>query len=262
MILRRLFVALLVLAATPAFTHDLYLVPLKDGRVCARIGEEFPQSTNGITADRIASFRMAGASTADLKGKEEAKEKQFCAPLPAGSGVVEMTVFPRFIRIPAKDFNSYIHGEQLRQPLAARASAPANEREGRELYSRYVKALVGQSDRATQPVGHTLEIVPQRDPATLKPGEELPVIVLFNGKPLSDVAVFAVYAGAKLEGHSYPVEAHTGQAGRASLKLDRPGLWYARLIHMVPAQGDPEIDWRSFFATLTFEVPPAKEAKQ
>lgn len=251
-----------VLFAVTASAHDLYLVPLKGQRVCARIGEVFPQSTNGITADRVASFRMVGASTKELKGKEEPRAKQFCAPLPAESGVVEMTVFPRFIRLQAKDFNSYINGEQLRQPLAARGGAPANEREGRELYSRYSKALVGQSPNATQPLGHTLEIVPERDPATLKPGEALPVVVLFQGKPLPDVALFAVYAGAKLEGHQYPVEAHTDQAGRASLKLDRPGLWYARLIHMVPTQGDPEIDWRSFFTTLTFEVPAAKQAKQ
>jgi hypothetical protein len=58
-----------------------------------------------------------------------------------------------------------------------------------------------------------------------------------------------------LNGHEYPVTTRTDAEGRANLKLDRPGLWYARIIYMEPAQNDPEIDWRSYFSTTTFEVP-------
>jgi len=243
--------------------HDLWLatdLAGARGRVCARIGEHFPVSSNGVTADRVEAFQVRTEGGVE-KLKGIAEKKQFCAPLAksAGTGVAEMTVHPRYIRLEAKDFNGYIEGEGFAAVIDARRKSGKTDAEGRELYSRFAKILIGGAGGlATRPVGHVLEIVPEKDPATLVASEPLPVQVLFRGKPLAGVRVSAAYAGAEMKGHEFPVGAETDGEGRALLKLDRAGLWYARLIHMVAAQDDPQIEWRSFFATLTFEV-PAKE---
>ena len=251
--------ALAVLAfAGSADAHDLYLVTEiagAEGKVCARIGEKFPESAGAVTADRLELFQLrAGSGVTPLKGAKEAD--QFCAALATqGPAMAEIIVHPRFIKLSAKDFNAYIEGEKFSHAVRMRQAGGKQDAEGRELYSRYGKLLIGGlGERATRPVGHILEIVPEKDPAGLKPGEPLRVQVLFRGKPLTGAHVGAVYAGAVLTGHDFPVLAETGQDGTAVLKLDRPGLWYARLIHMTPAQGDPEIDWRSYFATLTFSL--------
>ncbi len=244
--------------------HDLWLVTGvagARGRVCARIGEHFPTSSNGVTADRVEVFQLRSEGGAQpLTGAKE--KKQFCAPLPkpgAPAGVAEIIVHPRFIRLGAKDFNSYIEGEGFASVIAAREQSGKADAEGRELYSRFSKAVMGGAGSlATRPLGHVLEIVPEKDPATLAEGEPLAVQILFRGKPLAGVRVSAAWAGAEMKGHEFPVAAETDAQGRALLRLDRTGLWYARLIHMVPAQDDPQIDWRSFFATLTFEVPAKK----
>lgn len=257
---------LIVFLSSFAWTHDLYLVSGVKGaeqKICARIGEEFPASTNAVTTDRINSFRlMTARQTVALKG--EVTEKQYCAPIEAPEdGVAEMTVQPRFIRLSAKDFNGYVHGEGLASVVQIREQRQQTEAEGRELYSRYSKLLLGRiGDLATRAIGHALEIVPEQDPASLAAGDTLTVTVLFRGKPLANAQVSAVYSGAKLHGHEYPVTTRTDSNGRAILKLDRPGLWYARLIYMVPAENDPEVDWRSYFSTLTFSIgderqPPA-----
>jgi uncharacterized GH25 family protein len=172
------------------------------------------------------------------------------------AAIAEIVVHPRFIRLDAKDFDSYIEGEGFNSVIAARRQSGKTNAEGRELYSRFSKLLIGRNGNlATRPLGHVLEIVPEKDPAMLAAGEPLPVQVLFRGKPLGGVRVSAAYAGAEMKGHDFPLTAETGPDGRVLLKLDRAGLWYARLIHMVAAQDDPQIDWRSFFSTLTFEVP-------
>lgn len=247
--------AVLLLLALPAAAHDLYMV-VDGNKVCARVGEHFPDSMSTMPANRPGSWQARGAAVTKLTGTAEEAKKQLCAPLPAGSKVVEMTVNPLFIRLQAKDFNGYIEGEGFKSVIAARKAKGATESEGRELYSRYTKLILpGAGAEATKALGHVAEIVPEKSPDQLKAGESLPVRVVFRGKPLAGVRVSAVYAGAKLEGHTYPVNAQTDAKGRALLKLDRPGLWYARLIHMVPAENDPDIDWRSFFVTLTFEVP-------
>lgn len=246
------------LLAASCAAHDLWLVSETKGggrRVCARIGEHFPESMNAVSADRVERFQMrTGGSVRPLMGAK--RGKQFCAPGAAESGVAEMIVAPRYIRLATEDFNGYIEGEGFKDVIRARKESGRSASEGRELYSRYAKLLLGANGAVSrEPLGHALEIVPEKDPTTLGNDEPLAVRVLFLGKPLAGVRVSAMYAGAKVTGHEFPVTAETDTNGRAELKLDRPGLWYARLIHMVEAQGDPEIEWRSFFATLTFEVP-------
>jgi hypothetical protein len=238
-----------------ASAHDLYLTLESVKGVCAGIGEHFPYSENAITADRLALFRVRDNRGATrLAGK--IVSRQFCARVSnTDQFLAETVVQPKFIKLAAKDFNSYIHGEGLTQIEKQRADDGKHADDGRELYSRYSKPLVGKLSRdASQLLGHTLEIIPQRDPAELKAGETLQVQVLFKGKPLRNAQVSAVYENAKPAGHEYPVTTRTDESGVAELKLDRGGLWYARLIYMEPAQNDPEIDWRSYFSTLTFSI--------
>lgn len=249
----------LLLLTSASLAHDLYLVSgVQDAKdkVCARIGEEFPESMNAVTADRLNSFSYQSRDGKRVGLTGNVQEKQFCAALPAPPpAVVEVTVQPRFIKLEANDFNSYIEGEGLVNIQRLRRERKQEDAPGRELYSRYAKLLTGPvSSIVSKPLGHALEIVPTKDPRELSAEEPLMVTVLFEGRPLADVQVSAVYAGAKLKGHSYPISTRTDSEGHAVLKLDRAGLWYARLIYMRPAQDDPEVDWRSYFATLTFEV--------
>lgn len=252
---------LMAVLSVPLAAHDLYLVTGVRGaenNVCARIGEHFPDSTNGITLDRVVRFQVRDAGVAkDLFAGAREEPKQLCAPLQNGPALVEMVVRPRFIELSAKDFNAYIHGENLREVIRLREQRNQTQAEGRELYSRYAKLIVGDAEDATRPLGHELEIVPEKNPSQLKPGETLLVRILFHGQPLSGVRVSAVYEGAEPKGHEFPVTAETDEQGRARLRLDRSGLWYARLIHMVPAENERDADWRSFFATLTFRVEAA-----
>lgn len=210
---------------------------------------------NGITADRVELFRAHQQNHVEvLAGVEQ--PKQFCASLPKGADPVEMIVRPRFIKLAAKDFNSYIRGEGFKRVIRLREQRGRTQAEGRELYSRYAKLLVGDAGLdATRALGHELEIVPDKNPSDLRAGDSIPVRILFRGRPLAGARVSAIYEGAELKGHEYPVTSETDEQGRVVLKLDRSGLWYVRLIHMIPADGEKDADWRSFFATLTFRVP-------
>jgi hypothetical protein len=257
----RLFAVLFLLPAVvlSAAAHDLYLVSGvagAEGKVCARIGERFPESTNLLAATRVELFQVRTAKeTLPLKG-EPAEGNQLCAPRPGGEpAIAEMVVHPTFIKLEGKSFTEYITGEGFKHVIRERELEGETDAPGRELYSRYAKVLLGSLGKlASAPLGHALEIVPDVDPATHDIAQPLPVRIIYRGRMLGDAQVAAVYAGAPMEGHEFPVVTRTDREGRALLKLDRPGLWYARLIHMVPLEDDPEVHWRSFFATLTFEV--------
>jgi hypothetical protein len=87
-------------------------------------------------------------------------------------------------------------------------------------------------------VGLMLEIVPEADPYTLKPGESLPVQVLLQGKPTP-----CVVKTQRLDGSGAVMEEKTGGAGKARAPLSGPGKW---LISASTADG--------ISSTLTFEV--------
>ncbi|HUQ49578.1 MAG TPA: DUF4198 domain-containing protein [Terriglobales bacterium] len=277
--------AAVILFTSTALAHDLFLVPVgqgKDRKICVRVGEHFPASQNAMPLNRAGIFQARYGGIQKLADKLQVDEaaKQTCAPLPASaptgidsatgsiSGIVEITVNPVFIRLAAKDFNGYIEGEGFAKVIAARKQSGQEQSEGRELYSRYAKLILPNAQGVDKPLGHTLEIVPDSprvgrlgfSKIATEPGiQNLSVRVLFKGKPLVGVRLSAMYAGYHApkgtDPHALPVNSTTDADGRAILKLDRPGMWYARLIYMEPAMNDPEVDWRSYFATLTFEVP-------
>jgi len=123
----------------------------------------------------------------------------------------------------------------------------------RESYAKYAKAIVnvgaeGSRDLATRPVGLRIEIVPLRDPGVVGADEALPVQVLFDGRPLEGVYVYALAAGSEAyaDGH------RTDENGRASVPLPARGLMSLHCIHMRPHADPGEADWESFFATVSF----------
>lgn len=234
--------------------HDMWLVtgiPGAEDKVCARIGERFPDTVNAPTADRVTLFQFRSRGAVE-KLNGTLADKQFCAPLfQAKDGVAEMVVHPRLNRIDYKRFAEFVRGEGLQHVVRPTDSGAG---EVGYLYSRYSKLLVGgagESGLATEALGHVLEIIPMNPPAASL--SDFQVRVMFRGKPLANAQVAAVHEGASPEAYQFPVVARTDAQGVAVLKLTRPGLWYARLIHTIPTD-DPEFQWHHFFATLTFRV--------
>jgi hypothetical protein len=128
-----------------------------------------------------------------------------------------------------------------------------------EAFSRCAKALVagrGDSDGAhDRIVGLPLEIVPLRNPMQLQPNQPLPVRVLLAGVPL----VGARVAAYRVADPGQSIEARTNERGVAELTVRRPGFWVVKCVHITPTPGGPA-DWRSLWATLTFEhgIAPAR----
>ena len=81
---------------------------------------------------------------------------------------------------------------------------PKNEVPGAttcERYSRAAKGIVNiggaSDDFVTKPVGTKLEIVPLVNPAKVKTGQDFPIQVLYDGKPLRNAQVKGTFEGNK-----------------------------------------------------------------
>ncbi|MGH9324871.1 MAG: DUF4198 domain-containing protein [Vicinamibacteria bacterium] len=265
---RGAWLALLVLVLpSSGWPHDLWMVPGKyrlradePTRVFINNGDSFPESLTLVGGHRIAEMRSwspAGElqfSEFRVDGKSLTFEFQSSAE---GVHVLGLATRPRTVRMKAEDFEAYLAEERLTAIAAMREELGESAEPAVERYAKWAKAVVGVepvpaegASLWSEPVGHRLEIVPLDYPNRLEPGGTLRIRVLFEGAPLAGAAI----VGARASGPAREIEIAADASGEAALTVTAPGRWYVRAIHMIRLQGDPDVQWESYWGTLTFEV--------
>ena len=200
----------------------------------------------------VAAFDDTLVSVPGSPGRDPAGSLVFERP---GLAVLGYRSRTGSTELPAARFEAYLREEGLEYVIALRGHQGESQRPGRELFSRCAKALVqvGGSGGVgyDRRLGFMLELVPERSPYGLLPGDTLAVRLLFRDRPLKDAQVAAVHASAPTS----PLLLRTDTDGRVHLPLAREGMWLVKSVHMVPAAGESPADWESFWASLTFELP-------
>lgn len=180
----------------------------------------------------------------------------------AGTYVIGVSTKPRVFTLSAEDFNGYLEHDGVLDMLERRKEQGRMGEEATERYSKHVKALAQVGEARTETFGHRLdypiEFVPLQNPYELGVGDELELRLLRAGEPVAGQLVYAShegYHGHDEEGaHVEAVRTRTDDAGVARIPLSHAGAWYVRTIHMVETPDEPDVDYESNWATLTFEV--------
>jgi len=262
---RLVFSLVLFLSVLPAWGHDLWLLPAESvtaGKpilVRANVGMDFPRSEHAPDPALFKRRLLIGPDGKEGEPKAAGKDGksgllEFEATKP-GIYIVGVETQPKLITLKADAFNAYLIDDGLPHIYRLRHKEKTLDQPGRERYSKYPKALVrvgnGGGGDPCKPAGLLLEIVPLRDPFALKPGNALPVRVLFRGKPLADANVGWQHPGDGNVARGY---VRTDDKGQAHIPIARPGLMTIRLTHMTRPKAK-DYEWESFWTTLTFRVP-------
>jgi hypothetical protein len=162
---------------------------------------------------------------------------------------------PSAIEMPAEKFNQYVKDEGLDAVAAVRAGRHETGASARELFARCAKSLVlsgspseAQGDRV---LGFTLELVAERNPYAIRTGEELPVRLTYENRPLPGALVIAM----NRLNPSEKLSSRTDSDGRVRFRVRAGGMWLIKAVHMVPAPAGSNAEWASFWASLTFALP-------
>jgi uncharacterized GH25 family protein len=159
------------------------------------------------------------------------------------------------VSIDGAKFEEYLKEEGLEKIAAIRARRGETGKPAKEVFSRCAKALL-DAGNAPGKAGYdrrldfTLELLPEKTPYGLEPGDTLPVRLLLEGRPLSGALVQALL-------HLDPAAktaARTDRDGRARLRLRRGGFWMIKAVEMGPAPQGAGADWQSLWASLTFDT--------
>jgi uncharacterized GH25 family protein len=161
-----------------------------------------------------------------------------------------------YISIEPAIFDQYIALENYQTAINARKEKTPTR--GRERYSRFLKTYVQVGSENTEdfkkPIGFTIEIIPNNNPALLKVGDQLEVQLLYNGKPLAGRRIMGTYENYSSKPEDYAQTVETDKKGKAWFKITNPGIWMIRSNHMIPIKDDPKADWESFWSNMTFQV--------
>ena len=262
-LLRRLLACLFLLIALPAFAHDTWLQPRRSSVLPGTIaqldltsGDKFPTPEFALKPERVATARARlDGKTSDLSAPApEKKSVEFRVALSnPGVAAIWLSLAPQPIQLKGGEVKHYL--DEIDAPAAIRqawASAKGS-RQWREVYSKHAKTFVrvGQpkADNSwNQPVGLPLEIVPEKDPTSLRAGDEFPVRVLKNGAPLADFSLGIVREGSSLRSFQ-----KTDAKGHVAFKVGRSGRWLLRGTELRNST-KPATEWESDFTTLTFDV--------
>lgn len=246
----------------PVAAHDLYLLPSSfDVIVGERLiivindGDAFPRSEAAAPLDQLrdadlispaAVYNITNLHTAENRVVGEAHIKA------KGTLILTVRSIPTYVDLPSPAFREYLKREGLTGVLSQHVEGqPARER-----YSKYAKALI-QSESGDEfyshVVGFMIEIVPEKNPFSLHPGDELPVQVLVRGKPAADLQIEA--ARAETDPADVKATGRTDASGHAMIPIDGAGKWRLHTVSMHKCS-DPTLGqcWESFGASLTFEI--------
>ena len=258
------------LVSAPALrAHDLWIEPSSfrpvESQLFAvrlRVGEAFRGEAVPRDEKRIERFVAVGPGGEIFLNGTDGTDPAGFAVLPTpGTWVLIYDNRPATLELEGPKFEAYLAEEGLERISELRAQRGQTAAPGREIYSRCAKALVtvgaGSADGFDRTVGLPLELIPEASPSVLPatPADtaELPVKLLFRGKPLAGALVVAV----PRDKPDARVSGRTGADGRVRLRLDHAGDWLVKTVHMEPAPTDSAAnsggaDWESFWASLTF----------
>jgi uncharacterized GH25 family protein len=257
------FAALLGVVSAPLLAHDFWIEPSSfrpqpGARISVRLrvgqhlqGDPMPRDPRYI--ERFAAVGVGGEM--EIRGLSGGEPAGYAAFLRPGTYWLVYDSSHDRLQLDAAKFDRYLGEEGLERIRKLRTARRAGDGPVQEMFSRCAKSLIAVGDGSgpgyDKVLGLELELVPERNPYALKPGEELPLRLLYHGKPLAGALLVAIPGGAP----DAQVAARSDGSGRAGLRLDRSGLWLVKAVHMVPAPKGSGADWESLWASITFELP-------
>ena len=257
-----LVVAAVALSGASLIAHDMWIEPVtfspERGQIVSvrlRVGQDLlgdPLPRDPALVNQFVVEDTAGRRP--VIGRDGADPAGFFLVNSPGLAVIGYRSNPSAIEMAAEKFNQYVKDEGLDAVAALRARRNETGASAHEIFSRCAKSLVlsgspsdAQGDRR---LGFTLELVAERNPYALRAGQDLPVRLTYENRPLAGALVVAM----NRLNPSEKLTARSDNDGRVRFKLRPGGMWLIKAVHMVPAPAGTKAEWASFWASLTFEL--------
>lgn len=250
----------LFIRGEPTRAHDFWIEPStffpSANSVVAlslRVGVNWHGGPVQRAESRIRRFVVwSDQGERDIPGLEGADPAGYIRVAGPGLQIVAYESYSEPMDLSGEIFERHLKEEGLEALSELRAERNETDLPAKERFTRCAKTLlrVGEdaSPAPSRDFGMPLEILAESSPFAFQPTGEFECRIRFRRCEPAGVMVRAL-----LRGEEVPRESHrTDEQGRARFRLDRPGVWMIKCVHMPPV--DVNAEWESYWATLTFEV--------
>lgn len=239
----------LVAAATAAQAHDVWITIDKAGGECRGVvNYGHPQDRPPALADKIVDFAL-------MDGEKRASLMDGLTQTQTGAAItVSSKPFDCGHALLALHYENgfWVKTQGGSYRNATKRSVPDALD---SLWSvKFAKGVTGRGAPWSTVMGYQLEIVPLADPAAKKSGDSLPVRVLFQGEPLSNIAVERTDGTTLIKEEDIP-RFTTDKDGIALVQIPNTGPQLLAVDYKVSPSKTPELanaDLRN--ATFSFVV--------
>jgi uncharacterized GH25 family protein len=171
-----------------------------------------------------------------------------------GTQLLAMKSNAAYIELAADKFNEYLKEDGLENILEERKKKNLLDRPSKENYTRFTKLLVQAGsktdDTYKKNIGFRIEIIPQNNPYTLKSGDYMQCLVLFEGKPLPHALV---KVWSRLNNTTFLQNLYTENDGTVKFPISTKGAWMVSTVKMI--SGDlPTSQYHSLWGSLVFGI--------
>jgi uncharacterized GH25 family protein len=254
--------AVVALSHAPLMAHDMWIEPTTfspaPGQIVGvrlRVGQDLLGDPLPLDPALVNQFVMENGEgqkpVVRRAGADPAGLLRVALP---GLTVIGYRSNPSAVELSAEKFNQYLKEEGLDAVAAQRARRHETDATARELFARCAKSLMWSESPTDAPgdrsLGFTLELVAERNPYALRPGQDLPVRLTYEQRPLAGALVAAI----NQLNPSEKLTARSDSDGRVRFRLHPGGMWLIKAVHMIPAAAGSNAEWASFWASLTFEL--------
>lgn len=279
------------LTALAVQAHTTFLRPLDyragpgDERSVLVYNGTFEESVDSIPAERIAEILVSGVDGRQTLSKDSWTRGEVGSTLwrawqkmkplmggkdhrrtstirftPAGSGtcVLSISLHEARVAMNPETFDAYLEEVGLEDEPIARHGYEDPNSIIRERYRKTAKTLIQaggeNAGSVTEPAGLALEIVPLQNPFTLDKRQALTVQILLKGEPLAGQVLLVGREGKIPNEPSGRMKLRSGADGTVEIPLTDDGEWWLEANHMRRAGENDEVDYVTYWTTLTFEI--------
>ena len=226
-----------------AFAHDLVFIPEGSSALVIKFGHpgryEPPDPHKLI---KLQAYSPAGSEPTSLLDSVEPGSGVLAAKRPEKAAIV----------IGEYDNGYWVGSAGKRYLNTSKINFPTASDSGSNF--KYAKVLIWVPNTAvsfSHPIGEGLELVPQSDPFTLKSGQSLSVLLLYQGKPLPAVGLEIGDGKTPMKEEDIPRYKTNGD-GVAVVPIARQGLQVIAVDYQTAPRHPDLGDHDNYGATLTF----------
>ena len=244
--------------------HEFWLEPKKfryaigEGmKMDFRVGENFEGEFWDLTrhrVERMEIYSSSGQSNALPDVRKTAGNNLQYKFETGGTYLAVMQSNDAYIEMEAGKFNAYLEEDGLDYVAAARKKANTSDKPSKENYTRYAKLLVQAGpktdDTFKKVTGLRVEIIPDKNPYDLKPGDYLQCRILFEGKPSPHTLV---KIWNRLNRTTFMQNSYTEDDGTVKFPISTKGGWMVSTVIMIPNES-PGAEWHSLWGSLVFGI--------